>query len=56
MTDSMCLSHGSWSHNFEAGENVSFTAKMKSRIKRHNIDGIIYNVRECYLIDPKIAK
>ena len=56
VTDSMCLSHGSWSNNLEAGENVFFTAKMKSRIKQHEIDGKLYNVRECYLIDPKIAK
>ena len=54
VTDSMCLSHGSWSNNIEAGKTISFTAKMKSRIKQHEIDGKIYNVRECVLVKPKI--
>ena len=56
MTDSMCLSHGSWSNNFEAGENVSFTAKMKSKVERQEIDGTWCAVRAVYLYKPKLIE
>ena len=45
---------GAWTSGLEVGKNVSFSAKMKSRIKQHNFDGKLYNVRECVLVKPKI--
>ena len=36
--------------------SISFTAELTSRVNKQIIDGRLYNVRECYLIDPKIAK
>ena len=53
VSDSMCLLHGAWSSNLESGSNISFTAKMKSQVKRQFIDGVWYNVRECYLYNTR---
>ena len=56
VANEMDLFHGSWSSNLEAGASISFTAELTSRVNKQIIDGKLYNVRECYLIDPKIAK
>ena len=56
VADSMDLFHGSWSNNLDAPAQISFTAELTSRVNKQIIDGRLYNVRECYLIDPKIAK
>ena len=50
----MGLFSGKWSSGLEAGAKVSFTAKLTSRVQRQSIDGRMYNVRECYLCNPRL--
>ena len=52
----MSLYHGKWSENFEKGASIIFTAKLSSQVQQQTFDGIDYNVRECYLIKPKLIK
>ena len=52
----MSLYHGDWSKNCEAGARITFSAKLTSQVQQKVIDGINYNVRECYLVKPKIKE
>lgn len=54
VANEMDLVHGSWSSNLESGLNISFTAKLNSRVQRQFIDDRWYNVRQCFLCKPKI--
>ena len=56
VTDSMCLPHGTWSSNLESGENISFAAKLKSKVERQEIDGKWLVVRAAYLHKPRLIK
>lgn len=56
VTDSMCLTHGAWSSGLESGENISFTAKLKSKVERQEIDGKWLVVRAAYLHKPRLIK
>ena len=54
IANEMSLFHGDWSKNFEAGANITFTAKLASQVQQQTFDGITYSVRSCYLVKPKI--
>ena len=50
------LFSGAWSVGLEAGEHISFTAKLTSKVERQEIEGNFYTVRACHLCAPKIKK
>ena len=56
VANEMDLFHGSWASNLEAGEHISFTAKLTSKVERQEIEGNFYTVRACHLCAPKIKK
>lgn len=47
---------GAWSVGLEAGEHISFTAKLTSKVERQEIDGTWCAVRAVYLYKPKLIE
>lgn len=56
VANEMDLFHGSWSSNLDAGAQISFSAKIKSRLERQEINGQWLAVRAAYLHKIKLIE